>query len=215
MMVQSIVGGANPYSSISTYTQVPQRSGQLGDVILSELQPRYYEQGYRGNVYTIAMQSPTYISAGRNVIYNGLCLSNPITSSVNIVLLKAGYSLVDVPVICTSIGLMVGYSNIMDNVHTNNIQCQPAVFQGLGNFSQQYAEVDTACQPLNSIPTPVYIFSQMGNGSITNQMIYGNTLADIGGSIVLAPGAYVAFYSTTTTITNCFMGSFVWEEVSF
>lgn len=212
MMIQTIVGGMNPNSSILPQVQVPQRSGQLGDVILSELQPKYYEQGYRGNIYNVAMQSPTYLSDQVNVIYNGLCLSNPLTSGVNVALLKAGYAFVDVPAQSASIGLMVGYSTVMNNVYTTTIAGNPVIY---GSNTQAFAVVNTTCQPLNSIPTPVYIFSQVGNGAISNQMIYGSALVNLDGSIILAPGAYVAFYSTMTTNTNAFIGSFVWEEIPF
>ena len=62
MQVQSQVGPIATTQSIAPGTVVALRSGQLGDTIVSELHGRFYEQTYRGNVYTGGITAVTALS---------------------------------------------------------------------------------------------------------------------------------------------------------
>ena len=51
MIAETIVGPAATTTSIGASTQIKARSGQLGDLIVSELHGRYYETNYRRNLF--------------------------------------------------------------------------------------------------------------------------------------------------------------------
>jgi len=73
----------------------PIRLGKNGDLISSNLHGRFYEQTYRGNVYSLGISNTAATSL--NAIATGLTATatpyvgvyNPPTSTVNLVILKA------------------------------------------------------------------------------------------------------------------------------
>jgi hypothetical protein len=50
-------------------------------------------------------------------------------------------------------------------------------------------------------------------GAITTGTQGGMSFYDVGGSIILPPGAYAAVYTSTVSGTSGFFGSMLWEEV--
>ena len=52
MILQSVVGPPVSGGGFAPGIQANLRSGQLGDTIVSELHPKYYEATYRGNVFS-------------------------------------------------------------------------------------------------------------------------------------------------------------------
>src|SRR5258708_28727444 len=71
------------------------RSGRAGEVIAQPLHGMFYEQNYRGNMYSFGLSNTALVAA--NAIATGLTSSaqpviglyNPSTSLVNLVILKA------------------------------------------------------------------------------------------------------------------------------
>jgi hypothetical protein len=91
MIIQGQVGA--PGQSITSGSTPPLRQGQLGDMIVSELHGRFYEQTYRGAVFstfvnalTIASTHATPIAAGTGTPIIGIF--NPANSGKNIVLIR-------------------------------------------------------------------------------------------------------------------------------
>ena len=56
MLIQGQVGPASP-QSVQPGTPTAVRQGQLGDVVVSELHGRYYEQAYRQNIFTLSVST--------------------------------------------------------------------------------------------------------------------------------------------------------------
>ena len=91
MLIQGSVGQPST-TSIQPGTTPTLRQGQLADTIVSELHGRYYEQAYRRNLFNAAVQGTGITTAAGLVTgYTGLALTNPTTSTVNLVLTKVGY----------------------------------------------------------------------------------------------------------------------------
>ena len=210
MLVQSQVGPIATNQSITPGTQVPQRSGQLGDVIVSELQPRFYEQNYRRNIFTVATSAGQTTSAALTTTYVGLVLENPIGSTVNLVILKCGYSVLVAPASGAEIGLMCGYSSTTNCAHTATASPISALY-GVGPASQ--AKADTGSTTLSATPVVTHIFGSATTGNINTQLISSATQVDIDGALILPPGAFCAFYTLVATGSSGFWGSFTWEEV--
>ena len=91
MQIQGIVGQPSA-QSIGPGNTPTIRSGQLGDVIVSELHGRFYETAYRGNMYFIGHGAPLALTSNTATTSNTttpiLGIWNPPTSTVNAVILQ-------------------------------------------------------------------------------------------------------------------------------
>ena len=197
-----LVGQVGP-QTLSDGSLVPPRLGKNGELVVQNLHGRYYEQVMRGNVFGASNQAAQAISVALATTYTGLCLSNPLGSGKNLVLLSVGYALSVAPAAIASIHL-IGSSSPSTNVaHTTPVT---PVNMLLGNTNSPAAKVDREA----TIPTPVYLMSLMGGFTAAALPASPNALFDIAGQIILAPGGFVAIGALTAVQG---FGSFVWEEV--
>jgi hypothetical protein len=197
-----LVGQVGP-QTLSDGVSVPPRLNREGAMVIQNLHGRYFEQVMRGNVFGASNQAAQAISVALNTTYTGLCLSNPLGSGKNLVLLSAGYALSVAPAGIASIHL-IGSSSPGTNVtHTTPVT---PVNMLLGNTNTPAAKVDREA----TIPTPIYLMSLMGGFTAGALPDSPNALFDLGGQIVIGPGGFVAI-GALTAVTG--FGSFVWEEV--
>lgn len=207
MLIQGSVGQPST-TSIQPGTTPTIRQGQLGDVIVSELHGRYYEQAYRRNMFTGATQAGITTSAGLTTGVTGLILTNPTTSTVNLVLNKVGYTVNAVPAATMVIGLAFNTSTTAVTQTTaitgRNLFLGAAAPQGLvassvtvptaGIISHVFGKVDFVATPANLYATTM-------------------TIVDLEGQVVMPPGSYVHIYTSTASAATSFFGSITWEEV--
>src|SRR6266571_5303054 len=90
MLIQPQVGPLATTASLAAGQQPAARAGNMGDLIVSELHGRYYEGTYRRSMFNAANQTGVVTTAALATTFTGLCLSNPINSTVNLVLEKIG-----------------------------------------------------------------------------------------------------------------------------
>lgn len=96
------------------------RAGKAGDAIVSELHGRFYEQAYRGNLYssgmtTTSIANATFTTADANSATLGTAATatpivgiwNPTTSGVNAVILQANIQLINTALQETGVGGLV------------------------------------------------------------------------------------------------------------
>lgn len=197
--IAGVVGPRN----LADGSQAAPRLGNNGEMIVGSLHGRYYEQVKRGNVFGASNQAAQAVSVALVTTYTGLCLSNPLGSGKNLVLLSAGYALSVAPVAIASIHLIGGSSPSTNVTHTAAVTPFNML---LGNTASPVAKADSQA----TIPTPVYVMSLMGGFTAGALPDSPNALFDIGGQIVLAPGGFIAI-GALTAVTG--FGSFVWEEV--
>ena len=69
------------------------RGGKTGELIVSELQGRYYENSYRNNIFYAVNSAAQALSLASTTTYTGLTVANPTASGKNLVLLEAIYCL--------------------------------------------------------------------------------------------------------------------------
>lgn len=186
----------------SDAADMPIRLGKSAEVVVQELHGRYYEQVVRGNVFGASNQAAQAVSVALATTYTGLCLSNPLGSGKNLVLLSAGYALSVAPVAIASIHLIGGSSPSTNVAHTAAVT---PINMLLGNTSSPVAKVDSQA----TIPTPVYIAALMGGFTAGALPASPNALFDLGGQLVIGPGGFIAI-GALTAVTG--FGSFVWEE---
>lgn len=207
MLIQGSVGQPS-ITSIQPGTTPTLRQGQLGEMVVQELHGRYYETAYRRNMFNAATQAGVTTSAGLGTAVTGLILTNPTTSTVNLVPNKIGFTVNAVPAATMVVGLAFNTSTTAVTqttaITTRNNFLGGAVAQGLvassvtlptaGIISHVFGTVDY-------IATPANVYNK-------NVM-----LIDLEGSIVMPPGSYIHIYTSTASAASTFFGSIQWEEV--
>jgi len=204
-------GQVGPIASTADGVQVALRAGKLGDQIVSELHGRYYEGAYRRARFNAANQTGVATTVGLATTYTGLVLSNPVGSSVNLVLEKVGVAFPVAVAAGLVYGLMVGYHASTDVTHTTPSTTLRNSFVGVG--AAPVGKVDTAAT-LPTAPTVSHVFGAVGTAAITAPATLPPCFYDIEGSIILPPGAYAAIFTSAASGALGFLGSFAWEEVA-
>lgn len=208
MLTQNQVGPVATTSSIAAGSLVTDRAGNMGEKVVSELQSRYYENSYRRNRFSAAVNGQV-TTVGLATTYTGLCLSNPVGSTVNVVLDKAGWAQLVAAAAAAGVGLMYGYNSSTNVTHTTPVTPKNN-FVGVG--ASGTALVDSAAT-LPTAPTLQKILGSLLTGAITT--VPGVPVAEneVAGSIILPPGAYVAFYTSAASGAAGMSFSFEWTEV--
>ena len=188
---------------------VTQRAGKQGDGIVSELHARYYEQTYRGNVYSGAIVGAT-TSIGLATAYTGLCLSNPLGSNVNVVVNKVGYAFTVAFTAAAVVGLATGYHASTNVVHTTPVTPRSQFFNGATGAGKALLD-SAATLPVG--PTVNQILASGLTGAITTAPFVPGGLIDLEGALILVPGAFAILYTSTASGVAGASASYAWEEV--
>lgn len=199
--VQSVVGPSA--LAAADAGNLPLRADKQGGLAVTELQARYYEQTYRANTFMASNSAAQAVSVALATTYTGLCLSNPLENTKNVVLLTVGTALTVAPAAIASLHLITGFSKTTAVTHTTPVAPQTGL---VGSRVAASALVDAAA----TIPTPVYSMSLMGGFTAAALPSSPNTVFAIEGAIILSPGAFVAV-GALTAVTGIF--SFSWMEV--
>lgn len=183
------------------------RQGKTGDVIVSELNGRYYEQTSRQNVFNVATQAGQTTSVGLATTYVGLCLSNPVGNTKNLAILKVGMAVVVVPAAFQGFGLAVGYNASTNVTHTTPVTPKSSLF---GTGASPTALADTSA----TLPTAPIYHTFVGNSAAATSAPTNIAVLDLEGSLVIPPGGYVCTVTTTASGASGFLASFSWMEVT-
>jgi hypothetical protein len=201
MQITGQIGPTGPVTSGSPAT--PIRQGNYGDITVSALNGRYYEQGIRGNAYTVANTAATTVTAVATASYTGLILGNPTGSGKNFVLLEAIFASAAAP---TGVGALI-LGNLAYAVPTTLITPTPTL---IGTGTTSAAKTGSANTALG---TATFLRPLLGigfsSGADMNSFQYKD---DIGGLIVIPPGIQVVFNTVTTTLSG--ICSFTWVELN-
>lgn len=182
------------------------RGAKTGELVVSELQGRYYENSYRNNVFYAVNSAAQALSLSSTTTYTGLTVANPTASGKNLVLLEAIWCTTLAPTAVGAVILGTGATV----TQTTGSSTGP-VSNILGNGTASVAKVGASCtyganpaflRPFIGIP----FISAAGNGN--GGLQYKD---DIGGAIIVPPGQQVSFVAVTTAITG--IGYFSWAEV--
>lgn len=191
-------------------TPIFARGGRQGDLMVSELHGRYYEQTYRNNVFSGSIVGQT-TTVGLATTYTGLCLSNPISSQVNLVVNKVGYAFIVAFGAGAAIGLLTGFNATTNVTHTAAVTVRSQKFTG-ATATNATGLLDSSAT-LPTAPTLNMILASGLTGAITTTPFVPAGLVDLEGSLILPPGAYCGIYTSTASGTNAGAFSFTWEEV--
>lgn len=200
---QGAVGVQNNPDSSSLLTV---RLGKQGEQLASELHSRYYEQTYRGNMFSVCSQAVVTTTVGLATTYTGLVVANPIGSLINMVLSKA--SLMQSVIQATQIeayAIALGY-----NKTTNVTLTTPAVAQS-NKVGSGLVSVGVAATSATLPTAPLYAYPVTQTASATSQP--STAVFDFEGSVILIPGAYACFVTPAQASVAGLWFAFAWEEV--
>lgn len=208
MIIQGQVGALATAASLPAGQQAIIRQGNMGDVIVSELHGRYYENTYRRAGFMAANPTgvtSTAVTSGTTTAILSILLSNPVNSPVNLVLNKVGYTISVAPAAVMPMFLGVGYNSGTNVTHTTALTVRNA-YVGVG--AAGYGLVDSSF----TVPTAPN-FTHLLGSVFTTLSSNSPTFVDLEGSIILPPGGYAGIFSTVASGTSGFFGSISWEEV--
>jgi hypothetical protein len=223
-----IVGGFVGPIRLSDGTYAPAvRQGKDGDLISSNLHGTYFEQAYRGNLYSIGMKAPTALSAA-TILLGATAqpivgVANPANSGKNLVIVHA--ALTDFLNNVTSVapGGFVWASSV-GNVAALTAGLTPfnrLTLGAAGSVAKAF-ELSTASL-LTGLTNNLAIFEaadfNVASGLLTTTVAASTpTPATIGvqyfeGSLIVPPGGVLALLNTISSVTHSVAARLLWEEV--
>tara|TARA_R110000868_G_scaffold320909_4_gene581922 strand:+ start:6350 stop:6970 length:621 start_codon:yes stop_codon:yes gene_type:complete len=204
MLIQAQVGPIVATTSLGVGTNPNLRLDNTGGLAATQLNPRYYETTYRRQTFTIANQTGVTTSAALATTYVGLCIANPTTSTINAVITKVGYAFLVAQAAATAVGIMTGVgASITAAVTPRN--------RYVGSVTSQVLASTSLTLP--GTPVLETILATGLTGAITTSPNGIGGFVDLEGSLILPPGAFACFYTSTASGAASFLGSFQWVEV--
>lgn len=201
MQFQGLVGSVQ----YADGAQPAARQGKGGELMVSELNGRYYELTYRGKVFSACTQTAIALST-KSTTATGLILTNPLGSGVNLMLLSIQVALATAPAGISNIHLEANAAVQGTAVtHTTPLTVVNAL---LGANTLGVGLADSAAT-LPATPTVIRAIGggPVATGSVAAPFIYD----DVAGQIIIGPGTNVSLGYVTTAISV--IASFFWAEL--
>lgn len=180
--------------------------GKQRDQWISSRHGRNYNMSQQGAMFGAANSAGVTTSAALATTYVGICLSNPAGSNKNLAVMNISGAMIVAPSTITTYGIILGYAAGGIIVHTTPLTVNNSFVGGTAN-SAAVGLVDSAC---TLVGTPAWGGPLAQCSDATHASFFN---VDIGGGIILAPGAYMAVGSNIAGPASGFMGGFVWEEL--
>ena len=228
MQLQNQVAAGVGPSSASPGTLLNSRSGQLGDLIASELQGRFYEQTYRGNKFAAGLAALTAITNATFTVatLGATCTPilgvwNPGTSTANLVLTQATLAATITALAATGGGPYVWAGSTGNNALTlGSAPISRKTMAAAGSQAKNMCGVALTGLTNNLV---ALFGSALGGGSASNasfaataasmQTTLQGFVENFDGSLIVPPGGVLALLATTTPVAHSAVGSLVWDEV--
>ena len=188
---------------------LPARGGTMGDMVVSQLHGRYYEQALNGHLF-YAQTAVTGVAPGTAISTTGAyTLYNPIGSGYNLVVLEGmmGY-------VSGTIG-----AGVVDWVaHVNPAAAAPTGTAIVATNALLGGSAGVA-RPLTTSTvvagTPIRPFCSLGASLATTAVQPWHVRDDVGGAIIVAPGCAVDLHATAAGGTSpLVVFGVLWEEVA-
>lgn len=225
----SIIGGqVGPATLTDGAYGVPWRMGRAGEGVVQELHGRFYEQTYRGNMFSIGC-GPTALSANTITLTASttpiLGVWNPSTSTVNLVITQASLAAyINTLTTPQSAGAFVwATSNGNAAITTGSAPFNRKTLANSGSQAKAFGGGVALTGLTNNlvilegadIPAP----GPLAYGTIVAPTATGNSLTGVDGvqnfdgNLIIPPGGVLALLNTTSTTTMSVAGRLCWEEV--
>lgn len=185
---------------------VQMNADQQGNVLVSEFHGRFYNAAYNGgqptNMYSLCNQAAVTTTAALATTFTGLSVANPAGSGVNLEILffSVGQSLAGV---AASVGYMTGLG-----ASAGTLIPRPAVV----GQAPRSAAVGSNSSTLGGTPVLEEVIGSIGSLATTGYGLQAGLSKDIGGALIVPPGAFIASYTTFANAGLLF--GFRWLEVA-
>lgn len=203
MQIELQVG--NPTKVGPGLGQVKMIGDAQGNTLFSEYHGRYYNAAYNngapGNMYSLCNQAAVTTTAALATTFTGLSVANPAGSGVNLQMLffSVGQSLAGV---AAAVGYMTGLG-----ASAGSLVPRAAV---VGQTAASKA-IGSAGSTLGGTPVLEEVIGSIGSLATTGYGLQAGLSKDIGGSLIIPPGAFIASYTTLANAGMLF--GFRWLEV--
>jgi hypothetical protein len=218
MNLQNQVGS----QAVGDGVQTNSRAGNQGDLIVSELQGRFYEQCYRGSLYCFGLSNTAMVAA--NAIATGLgATAQPVigvwnsSTAKNLVILQAIVNQTTIAnTAVSSGGYMWVYSLGNSAITTGSLPLNCRSLVTGGSIAKAFA-VSTALTGLASNlavlrASAIGGINAAGPATAITQPING-AVENVDGSIIVPPYGVVAIMGQVSTTTISVSVSLLWGEV--
>ena len=224
-------------ASAADGTNTSARAGRQQDLIASDLHGRFYEQTFRGNVFSTGMQltsisNATFTTAtGLSGTLGTAATATPIvgmwnpTTSTNAVILQANLSVVITALQATGCGgfawaVFTGNTAGGITVGSQAVPVNRKTLLAAGSSMKGLSGL--ALTGLASVGS-FLAASSLGGGALYNASLLGTAagfmtpqvsfVENLDGSIIVPPGGVLALFCATTPVAHSAAASLIWEEV--
>ena len=203
------------------------RLGKQGDLSVSELHGRFYEQSYRGNLYStghagavaLASQNATETSLAA-VAQPILGLWNPQTAQVNLVMLQAALQDFINNVTSVAPGAFVWCWSVGNAaITTGGTPYSRKTMAASGSLTKTFLGPTALTGLTNALTIVEAADLPIASGLLTTTVAAATPTPSVGGvqnfdgSLVIPPGGVLALMCTLSVTTHSVMGRLLWEEV--
>ena len=222
----SVSGQVGPQAIADGVTSQPIRMGKLGDTIVSELHGRFYEQTYRGNVYSGGMTVTSINAATFTTATLGATCTpiwgiwNPLANNVNAIVLQAMLQVVITALQNTGGGPFMWATSVGNGaISTGNIPFNRKTWLAAGSSVKDMSGLALTGMTNNLV---VRSAAALGGGNVFNIATldtaagFSTTLApsveNVDGAWQVPPGGVLALLATTTPVAQSAASGGIWEE---
>lgn len=202
----------------------PIRGGKQGDQIVSELHGRFYEQVYRGNVYSIGTTAPVALSANTITLTATttpiLGVWNPLNSPVNLVILQATLQDFLNNVTSVALGAFVWAASAANGgISTGLTPFNRKTLSAAGSQAKGFAGATALTGLSNNLVVLGGAPFPTASGLLTTTVAAATPTPSVGaiyncdGAYIVPPGGVLALLNTISVTTHSVYGDLFWEEV--
>lgn len=226
MLINGTVGPQIASDGTSPPTGI--RQGRQGDMIVSELHGRLYEQNFRGNLYSGGM-TLTAINAVTNTTATLgatavpiIGVWNPLTSAVNLVLIQAKLNVALTALQNTGVGAFMWCTSTGNGgITTGNTPLNRKTLLAAGSYAKDLCGVALTGLTNNLV---VRNAAPLNGGNLYNIASLGTAagwqttaspqIENIDGAWIVPPGGVLALLAVTTPVAHSAASGVLWEEVA-
>jgi hypothetical protein len=185
--------------------------GEYGEPLVTELQPRFYQQTYRGVTFTTQFPAAAAAAASATVL-GAFALFNPLGTGKNLVMLDSTIALVSFTPATTPLQLsLVPFTQVPTSVGAGPVAVNTFIGGPLNaaSVSKTYVSGTTVAASTTAIKLLGNFYIDLAAGDVIGSLVY-----NFDGKLIIAPGSGISVVAIATVPTNSIAVDFTWMEVA-
>lgn len=220
---------AGPAAQGDGSTGTKLRTSRTSELVVGDAHGRFFEAALRGTLFSDGMtatsiSASTFATGDLSATAKPICgVHNPITSTVNLVILQATLSVVTTNATNTGPGVFVWAAGTAERAISTGTA--PLNRRNLGTSGSQAKGMSGIA--LTGLVTALTVrhgsalqggnpgnFSFVGTAAGPNAVVAGAAVENLDGSIIVPPGGVLGLFCTTQPVAHSAASSILWEEVA-